>query len=103
MGKHPGCTQAELTRTLHMDWGHSQRSIAKLAAGGWMTKEHNKASGCYRLRLTPQGEEAFQASHDVFYSWDEARLSGLTPEERQQLLSLLGRALRQTGGPHGAV
>ena len=32
VGKHPDCTPSELTKALHLDWGHSQRSLNKLAA-----------------------------------------------------------------------
>ena len=28
VGKHPDCTQAELTRYLRIDWGYCQRSVA---------------------------------------------------------------------------
>lgn len=31
VGKHPDCTPSELTKDLHLDWGHSQRSLNKLA------------------------------------------------------------------------
>ena len=27
VGKHPDCTPSELTKELHLDWGHSQRSL----------------------------------------------------------------------------
>ena len=30
VGKHPGCTQAELTAALGLDWGYSQRTVTKL-------------------------------------------------------------------------
>ena len=30
VGKHPGCTPAEMTKNLHLDWGHCQRSVIKL-------------------------------------------------------------------------
>ena len=32
VGKHPGCSQAQLTSALGLDWGYSQRSIPGL----WM-------------------------------------------------------------------
>ena len=32
VGKHPGCTPSELTQRLHLDWGHSQRSLTKKRA-----------------------------------------------------------------------
>ena len=34
VGKHPDCTPSELTKALHLDWGHSQRSLNKLAEDG---------------------------------------------------------------------
>ena len=34
VGKHPGCTPSELTKTLHVDWGYSQRCITKLTGMG---------------------------------------------------------------------
>ena len=41
VGKHPDCTPSELTKDLHLDWGHSQRSLNKLAEDGFLTKEKN--------------------------------------------------------------
>ena len=35
VGKHPECTPSELTSALKLDWGHSQRSVAKLAEDGF--------------------------------------------------------------------
>ena len=91
VGKHPGCTQAELTRNLRLDWGYSQRSVTKLADGGFLTKEYDEASACNCLTLTQQGERAFAVSHNVFDSWDALKLASFTEEEKETLLSLLGR------------
>ena len=33
VGKHPGCTPAEMTKNLHLDWGHCQRDQA---GGRWL-------------------------------------------------------------------
>ena len=33
VGKHPGCTQAELTAALGLDWGYSQRPEPQGARG----------------------------------------------------------------------
>ena len=83
MGKHPGCTQSELTTALHLDWGHSQRTVLKLVEGGFLLRE--KDGRAYRLTLSEQGQRAFTASHQVFFDWDEQALTNLTPEERCQL------------------
>lgn len=92
VGKHPNCTQAKLTSSLHLDWGHSSRTITKLVENGFMTKElvDNKN---YCLSLTDKGYKAFKLTHDVFESWDQQHLSSLSEEERTTLLLLNEKVL----------
>ena len=78
---------------LHLDWGHSQRSLNKLAEDGFLTKEKNGRS--YHLKLTQRGENAFVVCHQVFIGWDAQSLGGLTAQERQQLLTLLQKAVQK--------
>lgn len=33
VGKHPGCTQTQLTSDLNLDWGYSQRSDHQTGGG----------------------------------------------------------------------
>ena len=77
VGKHPGCTPSELTQRLHLDWGHSQRSLTKLAEDGFLTKE--KSGRSYHLELTEKGRN----------------LTGLTADEQRQLLELLQKAAQK--------
>lgn len=100
VGKHPGCTQSELTIALHLDWGHSQRTVLKLVEGGFLLRE--KDGRAYRLTLSEQGQRAFTASHQVFFDWDEQALANLTPEERRQLTALLYKALGKNTLPDAA-
>ena len=93
VGKHPGCTPSELTKDLHLDWGHSQRSLNKLAEDGFLTKE--KVGRSYHLHLTRTGKKAFTVCHQVFTDWDAQNLGGLTAQEQQQLLTLLQKAVRK--------
>lgn len=93
VGKHPDCTPSELTKDLHLDWGHSQRSLNKLAEDGFLTKEKNGRS--YHLKLTQKGENAFVVCHQVFIDWDAQSLGGLTAQERQQLLTLLQKQYKR--------
>ena len=90
VGKHPGCSPAELTKALRMDWGHSQRSLNKLVEEGFLTREKTGRSA--RLDLTPAGEQAFAVCYQVFFDWDAQKLDGLTAAERKQLLQLLQKA-----------
>ena len=88
VGKHPECTPSELTSALKLDWGHSQRSVAKLAEDGFLIKE-KKSGRSYRLTLTPLGKQAFDVCHQVLFDWDATKLTGLTKEEQQLLVNLL--------------
>lgn len=89
VGKHPGCSQAQLTSALGLDWGYSQRSITRLVDEGFLARE--KSGRVYRLGLSARGEEAFALSHQVFFDWDREKLASLEPEERRQLLELLAK------------
>lgn len=93
VGKHPGCTQAELTAALGLDWGYSQRSITKLVEEGFLTRE--KEGRAYHLDLSAKGQQAFQVSHQVFFDWDEQALAALNKEERAQLFALLAKATKK--------
>lgn len=94
IGKHPDCTPAELTNTLHYDWGYSQRSITKLVEQEFITKEKPVSQKrTYHLNLTSKGQQAFQLSHQVFYSWDDKKMAPLSSEEKEQLFFLLSKLI----------
>ena len=90
VGRHPACTPGELTAALHLDWGHSQRSITRLVDTGFLIRER-RDSRTSQLRLTETGQRAFDISHQVFHDWDAQKLTTLDPEERELLLRLLDR------------
>lgn len=93
VGKHPGCTQAELTAALKLDWGYSQRSITKLVDEGFFIRE--KLGRAYHLNLSDRGKAAFEISHQAFFDWDREALSALNEDEKVQLFSLLEKAVRE--------
>ena len=49
--------------------------------------------------MSEKGQQAFAASHQVFFDWDKEALSNLTPDERDQLMNLLYKALAAAPGP----
>ena len=71
--------------------------MLKLVAGGFLTREKDGRN--YRLTLSDQGRQAFEASHQVFFDWDKRVLAPLTPEERTQLLALLAKVLDKKARP----
>lgn len=93
VGKHPGCTQAELTAALGLDWGYSQRCVTKLMEEGFLTRE--KSGRAYHLALSPKGQQAFQVSHQVFFDWDKQALAALDESEREQLFTLLAKVTKK--------
>ncbi|WP_419170193.1 bilirubin utilization transcriptional regulator BilQ [Negativibacillus massiliensis] len=93
VGKHPGCTQTQLTSDLNLDWGYSQRSVTKLVEEGFLTRE--KSGRCYHLNLSDKGQQAFEVSHQVFFDWDEQVLSALSLQEREQLFTLLAKVAQK--------
>ena len=96
VGKHPGCTQAQLTKALGLDWGYSQRSILKLVEDGFLLRE--KRGRAYHLDLSEKGQEAFAIGHQVFFDWDQENLSCLDETEQTQLLALLEKITQKVAG-----
>ena len=93
VGKHPGCTQAQLTAALGLDWGYSQRTVTRLVEEGFLTRE--KSGRAYHLALSPKGQQAFQVSHQVFFDWDKQALAALDESEREQLFTLLAKVMKK--------
>ncbi|WP_417043523.1 bilirubin utilization transcriptional regulator BilQ [Dysosmobacter sp.] len=93
VGKHPDCTQAELTAALGLDWGYSQRCVTKLVEEGFLTRE--KSGRAYHLALSPKGQQAFQVSHQVFFDWDKQALAALDESEQEQLFTLLAKVMKK--------
>lgn len=93
VGKHPDCTQAELTAALGLDWGYSQRCVTKLVEEGFLTRE--KSGRAYHLALSPKGQQTFQVSHQVFFDWDKQALAALDESEREQLFTLLAKVMKK--------
>lgn len=100
VGKHPGCTQAQLTAALGMDWGYSQRCITRLVEDGFLIR--TKEGRAYHLELSDKGQEAFQVSHQVFFDWDQEALSALSQPEQEQLFALLAKIKEKEGGTSSA-
>lgn len=104
VGKHPGCSQRELTRALLMDGGHTARSVSKLEADGFLSRAadpRDHRANC--LSLTKRGEETFALCHELFNEWDARVLRGLSREERETLCALLLRVTEQSHGMEEAA
>ena len=96
LGKHPGCTPGQLAKALSMDAGHTARSIGRLEQGGFLLQEQKPEDRRSRsLYLTEQGEEAFLLCRKLFSMWDQKALGGLTLEEKETLMKLLEKTMKE--------
>lgn len=99
VGKHPGCAPKELAQALRMDIGHTARTLVKLEQGGFLMQKQNPDDRrAHNLWLTEKGEKAFRLSHELFFQWDQEALGDFSPEEREQLMNLLRKAVPMKGG-----
>lgn len=89
VGKHPDCSQGELKEALKMDWGYCQRSVERLVKDGFLKKEKSEGDRNWHLRLSEKGEQAFEISRRTFEEWDQKKLAGLSPDEKESLFALL--------------
>ena len=99
IGNHPGCTPSELREKIQMDWGHCQRSLAKLEKEGFIVKSvnpKNSRSSC--LELTELGKEAFTMGHKVFEDWDKELDQILSSDDKEKLIEMLHAIVQRKGG-----
>lgn len=84
-------------------FGTDQRSASGLGplpaqpeqAGRRRLSDERKEWAQLPPKLTQRGENAFVVCHQVFIDWDAQSLGGLTAQERQQLLTLLQKAVQK--------
>ncbi|MEG1985479.1 MAG: MarR family transcriptional regulator [Oscillospiraceae bacterium] len=99
VGRHTGCSPKELAQTLHMDAGHTTRTLARLAQDGFLAQEKSETDGRARtLQLTEKGNDAFRLSHELFTAWDTEVLNPLSEEEKATLMALLSKLVLARGG-----
>lgn len=94
IGRHPGCSPKEVTEALNMDWGLAHRTLDKLVNDQLIIKEKNPLDRRRSsLNLTEKGTLVFRQSHHLIVSWNEEKLSRLTPQEQACLESALKKML----------
>ncbi|SJZ51590.1 bilirubin utilization transcriptional regulator BilQ [Anaerorhabdus furcosa] len=96
IGKHPNCSPSELSERLHMDAGHTNRTLTKLENSGFVLQDVNPDDRrAHILKLTKQGEEAFKIGHNLFSAWDNHILKDFSKKEKQDFLQTLDSLLKE--------
>lgn len=96
IGKHPDCSPKQLSDRLRMDAGHTNRTLTKLEASGFVYQEVNpKDRRAHLLKLTEKGENAFKVGHDFFTQWDNIVLECFSSTEKHELIHALNRLVKE--------
>lgn len=91
LGQQPdGMLVNELADRLGIESPTVTRSLARLSAGGWFTREPVPGDRrAVRIRLTPAGRDAVPRIEEVWRQLASTATAGLAPGQRQQLVTLL--------------
>lgn len=90
IGKKPNCSMGEIAEYLHMDNGHTTRSITRLQQLGYVQRRvdvEDKRKGT--LQLTIQGQQVFEDIKNLVVEWDRMVMQDLSNDEKQHLYHLL--------------
>ena len=87
-------SQAALADALHTDRMMMVRVIDDLEGAGLVSRERNpRDRRAHDVTLTAQGKSVLDQTHTRVSAVDEALLSSLSDEEREQFLALLARVI----------
>jgi DNA-binding MarR family transcriptional regulator len=93
----PHCGVKEIARGLKLSTPTVSVSVRQLEEAGFLERQpHPTDRRAVQLFLTPAGQELHEQTYAFRRQTFERLLSGLTPEERETLLSLLEKALDKT-------
>jgi len=97
VGSSPDCGIKEIARGLKLSTPTVSVSVRQLEEAGFLERQpHPTDRRAVQLFLTPAGQTLHEQTYAFRRQTFERLLSGLTPEERETLLSLLEKALDKT-------
>jgi DNA-binding MarR family transcriptional regulator len=95
LGSNPGCGIQAIAAGLKLAKPTVSIGVNQLEEAGFLTRQPDPNDGrAVQLYLTPKGQELQQRTHNFRSKKFERLLSGLTPQERTTLLTLLERAIQ---------
>ncbi len=97
--RRPGMAQEELSTVLILDKTTVAHQLLKLEAQGYLRRSPSPEDGrCRRVYPTEQGEAVYPRIREAFALFSEGLLSGLNPEEGEQLEHLSEKLLSNARG-----
>ena len=94
LASNPGCGVQAMASGLKLSKPTVSIGVNQLEEVGFLTRQPDPKDGrAVRLFLTPKGQELNQRTHEFRCKKFEYLLTGLTPQDRTTLITLLERAL----------
>lgn len=92
LGKHPECSQAELSEHLKISPAAVAVTLKKLECGGYVKREYCKGdSRVKKLSVTEKGKEVINQSIEIFKGVERDIFAGFTEEELNTMAGFLER------------
>ncbi|QRF68533.1 MarR family transcriptional regulator [Ponticoccus alexandrii] len=90
-----GLTQAELVRLVGIEQATMANTLARMQRDGLIERRRSDADGrVQENRLTEKGKGLHVPAIEAALAVNKSALSGLSPEERDQFLGLLSKAIQ---------
>lgn len=94
VARHPGCGIQDVAAGLRLTAPTVSVAVHRLEEAGFLQRQPNPQDArSIRIYLNAMGEEVHRGVQEFFRRKTKRLLAGLTPEEREKLVDLLGRAL----------
>ncbi len=85
-----GLNQKELAEKIHKDQANTTRILDKVVKKGWVRRLPSADDRrAYRIYLTDEGKRIVETTYPVVLTVKETLAKGVTPRERETLLTLL--------------
>lgn len=94
LGKRECCSPKDISTALHLDAGHLNRTLAKMATENLIVQTKSTVDKrATVVQLTEHGQKVYENSRNLFQEWDATTLEMLTEEEKKTLLQLLRKVV----------
>lgn len=88
----PNLSQRELADLCHLDATTMSRSLDRMEEMGFLKREKNPdCRRSYQISLTPEGQKKAHQVQELLAAMDEIICAGLTGEEQEAFLCILGK------------
>lgn len=97
--RQPGISQEALARCIYVNKSNVTRNLAALEKNGYITRRPSDTDKRVMLVFpTQKAQDALPTLRAIMHDWNDLVAADLTPEEQEQLRSMLARIARRATG-----